>query len=382
MGLTGKLRSFVIDQKCIPWSVSRRLEQWRETSGRDDFPALYQLWHFGRLRDILQPITHGPRHHFFGYYDKSPWSVSGDLIAAHGADFNDRPPGPLDTVRVGVIHRNEGSRFEPLGETSAWNWQQGAMLQWHPARGGGVLVHNDRRGGRFAGVARNLSGKELAVYRDPIYAIAPDGRTALSLNFARLFTHRPGYGYAGLQDPWASQFHPKEDGIRLLDLDTGDSRLVVSLSQLATMSATPEMKSVHHWVNHIQISPQGTRFAFFHIWRVGKEGWAVRLYTCKMDGTELDCLLESEFVSHYDWMDEKSIFVWARLKGLGGRFVLCNLDNRMRQIVGDGVLTEDGHGTFSPNRHWILNDTYPDTYGMRTLMLYRMKDGVRTDLSR
>ena len=46
------------------------------------------------------------------------------------------------------------------------------------------------------------------------------------------------------------------------------------------------------------------------------------------------------------------------------------------------MLTEDGHCSFSPDRRWVLNDTYPDTYGMRTLMLYRWRDGKRIDLAR
>ncbi|TMG83045.1 MAG: hypothetical protein E6H78_13340, partial [Betaproteobacteria bacterium] len=31
---------------------------------------------------------------------------------------------------------------------------------------------------------------------------------------------------------------------------------------------------------------------------------------------------------------------------------------------------------------WVLNDTYPDGYDMRTLMLFRWADGERIDLAR
>jgi hypothetical protein len=46
------------------------------------------------------------------------------------------------------------------------------------------------------------------------------------------------------------------------------------------------------------------------------------------------------------------------------------------------VLVEDGHVSFSPDRRWVLNDTYPDRYDMRTLMLYRWANARRIDIAR
>ena len=51
-------------------------------------------------------------------------------------------------------------------------------------------------------------------------------------------------------------------------------------------------------------------------------------------------------------------------------------------MVGDGVLTENGHMTFSPaNDRWMVSDTYPDAgTHERILFLYDMASGQRTDL--
>ena len=52
-------------------------------------------------------------------------------------------------------------------------------------------------------------------------------------------------------------------------------------------------------------------------------------------------------------------------------------------VVGDGVLSEDGHCSYSPDRKWVLNDTYPDKDGrLQTLMLYHPATGRRYDLNR
>ena len=366
----------------IPWRFRHSLEAWLETSCWHRHPRLYRWIHFGQITDPVHQVTSGPRHHFFGYYEKSPWNASGQLLLAHEADFNDRPPRAADSVTVGMVNLDDNYRFIALGKTRAWNWQQGAMLQWHPANPDQWLFHNDRRNGHFLGVLRDTEGRELNTYDRPIYAVAPDGRYGYSLNFARLYTHRPGYGYAGGTDPWADDTHPRADGIHRLDLSNGESELIVSLHQLAQLNPREDMHGMFHWINHIQVAPNGSRIAFFHIWRVGDSGWRVRLYTADPDGSQLNCLLDTDFISHYDWLDGQRIMVWAKDGNSQGNFLLCDDSDNSKTIIGEGVLTEDGHCSFSPDRHWVLNDTYPDTYGMRTLMVYRWRDGKRIDLAR
>jgi hypothetical protein len=330
----------------------------------------------------VRAVTRGPKHHFFGYYDKSPWNASGSLLLAHEAAFNDRPPAAGDAVAVGVVHLRDGDRFEPLASSASWNWQQGAMLQWHPADPERLFAHNDRRDGRFVGVVRDTAGREQRVYDRPLYALAPDGRTAYSVNFARLQRHRPGYGYAGVDDPFGHDLAPAGDGIFRVDLHSGASQLVVSLAQLAAFEPRDDMRGRHHWVNHVQVSPDGRRFAFFHLWRGADGGWSVRLFTAGADGADLRLRLDSRVVSHYDWLDGGRLLVWADVPGKGGRFVLVDCDGGDAAVIGEGVLVEDGHCSFSPDRAWVLNDTYPDRFDMRTLMLYRFPDGPRIDLAR
>lgn len=371
----------LMDVPGLPWRLRKWIESSVEGPIRSNFPKVYRWLHFGSTRERLRAVTTGPKHHFFGYYDKSPWNASQSHLLAHEADFNDRAPGPGDVLRVGIVHVDE-QRFEPLAETRAWNWQQGAMLAWHPADPDKLFVHNDRREGSFVGVVRNTTGREERVYDRPIYAMSPDGTTAWSLNFARLAMHRPGYGYAGVPDPWADVAHPADDGIHRLDLKSGASTLVVSLDELARRAPTPGMANQIHWLNHIQPSPLGTRIAFFHLWREGEKGWGVRLYVSRGDGTELTCALDTGRISHYDWLDEDRLLVWARRKEGGERFLLVDVRTGAYDIFGEGVLTEDGHDSFSPDRRWVLNDTYPDRHDMRTLMLLSWPQGKRIDVAR
>ena len=66
----------------IPWRVRKKLETWVENDARVRLPALYRWLHFGRAHDPLVAVTSGPKHHFFGYYEKSPWNASQTLLLA------------------------------------------------------------------------------------------------------------------------------------------------------------------------------------------------------------------------------------------------------------------------------------------------------------
>jgi len=378
-----RLKRFVIEQKCIPWSISHRLELLMERKLYFSSPFLYHLLRYGRLRSICSPLTSAPGHHFFGYYEKTPWSESGNLVLTHQAAFNDRPPTADDRVKIGYIDTSKPAVFNELAESKAWNWQQGCMLQWDPKFPNERIYYNDRRNSVFTAVRHSIKDGEDAVFDRPVYAISPNGDVAFSLNFSRLQTWRPGYGYPGVPDPVATIGHPDDDGIFTIDLNTGRSELIVSLDQLANTDALPGMRDTTHWINHIQVSPNGSRIAFFHIWQDSEHEWKVRFYSCRTDGSDLKCILDTGDVSHYDWQDERHILVWAKApNGPGTHFLLCDIESGSCEIFAGERLKEDGHCSYSPDRRWILNDTYPDQHDMRTLMLVRRSDTKVIELER
>lgn len=377
------LYASVLATPAVPWRVRHALEQWVEQRCYARHPALYRWLHFGRAAAAVEPVTTGPAHHFFGYYDKTPWNADGRLLLAHEAAFNDRAPGADDTVGIGVVAHDGRRRFERLATGHAWNWQQGAMAMWHPADPQRRFSFNDRRDGRFVGVLSDVERGEVGVVDRPLYALLPDGRSAFSANFARLAVHRPGYGYAGVDDPFADDPHPAQDGVWRVDLASGRSELIVPLAELAARDPKASMQGAWHYVNHLQPSRGGQRIAFFHIWHRDAKSWEVRLYTCRPDGSDLTCLLDTGFVSHYDWRDDDTILVWANRPGAKPRFLLrSHASAAPFTVFGDPSLREDGHCTFSPDGRWVLNDTYPDEHGKRTLMLVRAGDARRIDVAR
>jgi len=336
------------------------------------------------LSSPIEAVTQGPKHHFFGYYDKSPWSFSGRYMLALQVDFMDRPPASNDAATVGIIDLKENCSFKPLVQTYAWNWQQGTMLQWLPRSSDRLIIYNTRERNRFASVILNIKTGESRELPLPIYVISHDGRWMLSLNFARVARTRPGYGYLGVSDLWMKEEAPKEDGIYLMNLETGENQLVVSLAKMASFHPRADMKKTVHWFNHLLFSPDGRRFIFLHRWTRAnnKRSWFTRLYTSDMNGEDICLLADDGMVSHFDWRDPIHILAWARKKGVGNHYFLFTDKSEEFKIIGEGVLDCDGHCSHSPDRRWILTDTYPDKHHNRRLLLYQPETGKMVELSR
>ena len=91
----------------------------------------------------LRPLTSGPNHHWFGYYDKLEFDPSSRYVLGMEVGFEGRTPGPDDRVRLGMIDLESGDKWKDLGTSVAWCWQQGCMLQWLPGSRTEV-IYNDR----------------------------------------------------------------------------------------------------------------------------------------------------------------------------------------------------------------------------------------------
>src|SRR5262245_65693612 len=99
-----------------------------------------------KAADELPPvraITRGPRFHWFGYYDKLQLDPSSRHVLGMEVSFEHRLPEPAEPVKIGMIDTADGDRWTELGESFAWCWQQGCMLQWLPGSDRHV-VWNDR----------------------------------------------------------------------------------------------------------------------------------------------------------------------------------------------------------------------------------------------
>jgi hypothetical protein len=174
---------------------------------------------------------------------------------------------------------------------------------------------------------------------------------------------------------------PDDDGIWLMDVETGTSRLVLSLAQAAAFRHVPTMRGTPHFFNVVQFSPGGARLMTLHRWFKPDGRWYTRLLTFNPDGSDLCCLADG-MASHWDWRDDTHLLAWAHHPSHGDRFYLFRDRSPDVEVVAPDVLTEDGHCSYSPDRRWVLSDTYPRGRDAQTLLLFEPATGRRVDVAR
>jgi len=323
----------------------------------------------------IRAITQGPKGHWFAYYDKIQFDETNHYVLAMEVDFQDRTPTPDDVIKLGMVDIEGSDQWIPFAESRAWSWQQGCMLQWLPGSKKQV-IYNDRDGDHYISVIQDVFTGEKRVLPKAIYAVSPTGKLAVGTNFARIDDTRPGYGYKGVVDPGADDLHPDNDGLYVLNLETGESKLLFSYDQIAAIPQDMETPG-KHWFNHLLFNTDGTRFIFLHrAYKKGiKEGgWATRMFTAAPDGAGLYCVADHGMVSHFIWKNPKQILAWSTEPQPGNRFHLYDDQTDKVEVIGDGILTHDGHCTYSPGGQWILTDGYPSKERMQPLMLFRPAD--------
>ena len=328
----------------------------------------------------VRRLTQPPGDHFFGYYEKTPWSRSGSRLLGMRVGFRDRQPRPDDEIELGLVDPLGLGPFEPFATTNAWCWQQGTMLQWLPGAADSV-VYNRRRLGRFEGIVHDLATGNARGLERGVYAVDPMGRYAVGLNFARLATQRPGYGYEGVADPWADDAAPAEDGVWRIDLVSGRAELALSLAEILDLDPDASMAGQVHWLNHAQINTDGTRIAVLHRWQPSEGPRQTRLITLRPDGSDARVIWAARLVSHYDWRSADEILAWGGAPAAPNGFWRVSDAGAQPGLFAPDVLTEDGHCSYSPDGAWIANDTYPDGQHLRRLMIVRVADGLRLDLA-
>ncbi|MCA9069648.1 MAG: hypothetical protein KDA84_12025 [Planctomycetaceae bacterium] len=330
-------------------------------------------------------ITQGPRHHWFGYYDKLQFDPTSRYVLGMEVAFESRSPTAEDVIKVGLVDLEAGDRWVELDQSRAWNWQQGCMLQWLPGSATEV-IWNDRQNNRY--VCRILDVK-TGVGRTvphPVYSVSPDGKSAVTPDFSRIQDVRAGYGYAGIPDPYADDLAPKDSGVFHINLTTGESKLILSLAEIADLGEIPDKQpGIKHYFNHLLFNPDGSRFIALHRWRYPNGRRLTRLITARPDGTDIRIVVPNGYASHFIWRDNEHILAqsrnWLGNSGWGDFLFEDKPGGGDVKEIGHGVLDPNGHLTYLPGNKWILNDTYPKGKDrIQTPHLYHIATKRRFDL--
>lgn len=364
----------------------------------------------------VRVVGSGTPHHFFGYYNKSTWNETGQYFLSNRVATMTGDLSGEQECAVGYFDLWDADEYHEIGRTTAWNWQMGCQLQWLGSDDGTRIIYNkhaESPSGTYAvfcSVIHDVESGEDRTLPLPVYVVAPNGRFALCIDYSRLQKTHETIGYNALHAEPALQDAPADDGIHIMDLETGDSTLIVSLRQLTENEPRKSMEKAIHWVTHLEVAPNSERFLFLHRWteRVEDETCFLhRLYTVDADGGNLKLLectnhplpqLDDSFdpalvgtydyekseyqISHPAWKDNDSIVVWGPHNG-EIHYHLYDDKSGVVETIGAGTLTENGHMTYSRDGRWILTDTYPDSEtNKRILFLYDVDKDIVHNIGR
>jgi hypothetical protein len=338
------------------------------------------------LTTKIEQITHGPQHHFFGYFghvQTIPWNGSGRYFVSLRTTFQDRMPKAEDAAEIVLLDTKNGYAERVVDRTRAWNFQQGTMLYWNPQAPETQFFFNDRdsrTGDVFCvlfDISKGASGERIAEYRFHDSSIgnsgvAQQGGWFAGINYGRLARLRPVTGYPGVRD-WTvgREKNPADDGVFKVNVATKDRKLLVSYRQLADAlrSRFPSVDEQELFINHTLWSRQDSRLYFFA--RADFNDRAKRIdapFTIRADGTELTQLAE-HIGGHPEWESD------TRLIGARGKEQVL-FDVIAQKVTGtigtaetfpnpggdialsaDGKLFVNGHGERGRNFYTIFRRT-------------------------
>lgn len=317
--------------------------------------------------EILSPAAWAgtpepPGENFFGYYDKSPWSPDGTQFLLH-ALAHARQSGEISILVLDVHART----CQEIARSSAWNYQQGSMIQWIRWRGRVAVAFNDLVSGRPVTRILSPEGANLAELDRPIQCSTADGRFIASISVARLSAFRPEYGYERLRNaPLHSIDH---DGLFLLDTSTETWSLRLTLRQLIEHASLPEFSVSAHWLNHVAFAPDGGPLVFLHRWGDSRRQKS-RLYAVDLETGAPNLLLDGGLVSHYCWLDAHTLLCYCE-SAAGYRYHVIDVREQfVRPVAAPSIAgLTDGHPSFCPKTGLVITDTYPNKHGRQQLIL-------------
>lgn len=327
-----------------------------------------------KYKAVVDPVVYNVGHgaSFFGYYDKSPENSQGLVLGLVSTQSTKKPPAKNPKIDFVVF----GSDRKKILNISlcAYNWQQGCRGHWLTDD---LFIVNDFDCERRRYVARVYSvarQSEVKMFDRPVQdSFSTD--YFISLNYQRLMTLRPDYGYRNL--PILNENNLKDlsgDGLWRVDYETGKEKLIVSLADICKIDPLPEFKQAVHKFNHVMISPDGNHFIFMHRYFIGKRRFD-RLFLACSSTANVCVLSDRGMVSHCFWVDTKTVIGYLRGPEDVDAYWLIDIETKEFSRLPDNALQGYGDGHPHVYGDWFVTDTYPDKSRMQHLLICNWRTG-------
>lgn len=309
---------------------------------------------------------------FFGYYDKSPENSKGLVLTCKTDANTSKVPALQQKIELCVFSQ-QGDMLVQL-PVNVHNWQQGCRAQWLDDD---LFIYND-----FDSEAKNYLSRVYSVSENrEVKTIGLPVQDSfkkdyfISVNYQRLMTLRPDYGYRNLPNLNDALLADLEsDGLWKVNYKSGEAALFISIAAVCQLRRDDAFAGAVHKVNHVIISPDGSQFIFMHRFLVNGQRFD-RLIVANSESAEMRLLADHGMVSHCFWADNDTVLGY--LRGPNGKdgYWLLNVNSGEFKELPCSELEKYGDGHPHVYGDWFITDTYPDKARMQHLLWCNWKTG-------
>lgn len=382
------------------------------------------------ISKYLTPVfeTDGSCAEWFGYYNYDTLNHDRTKMLCNRAKSEKAIITKDDTIELGYYDIPKGT-WHKIGESDSWNWQQGAMMQWLPGIGNETkIVYNCSRNSHLTSRIYDIATGENKDIDWPIYGLTPDGKKSISLDLERSYWCR-AYHYQSVANPEKDGRVVEGDGIFEIDLENNTRRLLIDIKDIIAIEPDEDFNEMKHWVEHIMINPDGTRFCFLHRYSPVNNvlQYRTRICVANIDGTDLQVIpgWNTYMWSHFGWQGNDSFVIYSykrpsfykkfdvlspvkgqtknkiSVKAIVRKFAL-DIKNRIPKAWIKKLLPQntyyqhyvigsegkyklesawiqpyfdvDGHPSFTIDGKYMLTDSYPDQHNNRRYIVYNTEN--------
>jgi hypothetical protein len=281
-----------------------------------------------------------------------------------------------------------------LTETKAWNFQQGCMLHWLPSDPNQKIIYNDCDGHKPVAKVLDINTGETWSLPKAIYGLGHGKDIGLATNPTKLARNRKVTSYPCFEDiPMKNHMdrHPKNDGVYLMDLHTGESHMIIDIDRIwnadpVTREMDPEELDDPNvsemWFDHVGLSPDNKRIFILARFKKFGGGLITSMWTVNTDGSDLYKMVDYYTnLSHFEWLLPTEIMVTMKiLPNTPHSHVILTDRTPNKRVFAPNALTRDGHPTLSPDGTLLATDCYP-TQGFRYVYVAEMQSETVTTVA-
>lgn len=313
---------------------------------------------------------------FFGFHDKSPWSADNRMLLAHSFDgIGNEPINTNNSVKIVVFEGNDWQQKRVIGQTRAWNWQQGSQLQWRGQSD--HLIYNDFVDGTCCAIEVDSKGEQVRTFDYPVAAMSPDGTVLAGFCFNTLGKAMPGYGYDFLGADAGSNI--EADCLLVFD----DRGLVEHSIEGLSLPGADSAQGLNGlaFISHAIFSQTGLMLAFMRRTAISGRRLRSALYVLNRETKSIIRVPFKDMVSHYCWLNDNELFCYANTDAGDGYYRYC-IDTGNLEAYSFDLGQFDGHPHAEATGTEIVFDSYADRMRLQRLAVYNVCNRTVTELAR